>query len=296
MEKQIRQHRVLIIDDSAEDRSTYRRLISRNTEHEFLFLEADTGEDGLRLYNNEQPDCVLLDYNLPDVSGLEFLARLNPERAADAPPIIMLTGQGTERVAVQALKLGAQDYLIKNRAAETVKYVVHSMIEKAALARQIKEQRREQERSAAALRESEERHRLWGVRVLRENEERYRLLVEGVMDYAIIMLDPNGFVLLWNSGAEKLYGYRADEIIGRDFSCFYSVGDIEDGRPRHELNIAAEEGNFVQDGWRTRKDGSRFLAHANLTPLRNEFGELRGFAKIAHVAGTKSPALEKDPA
>jgi sigma-B regulation protein RsbU (phosphoserine phosphatase) len=123
MEKQIRQHRVLIIDDSSEDRTTYRRLIARSSEHEFLFLEADTGEDGLRLYNTEQPDCVLLDYNLPDTSGLEFLARLDPGRGEDAPPIIMLTGKGTERVAVQALKLGAQDYLIKSRAAETVKYV-----------------------------------------------------------------------------------------------------------------------------------------------------------------------------
>ena len=80
-------------------------------ENEFLFWETDSGEDGLRLYNTEQPDCVLLDYNLPDLNGLEFLARLDSERSDDAAPIIMLTGQGTERVAVQALKMGAQDYL-----------------------------------------------------------------------------------------------------------------------------------------------------------------------------------------
>ncbi len=180
MEKQIKQHRILIIDDSSEDRQTYRRLIARNMEQDFLFWETDSGEEGLRLYNTENPDCVLLDYNLPDLNGLEFLARLDPEHAEDAPPIIMLTGQGTERVAVLALKMGAHEYLIKTNAAETVKYVVRSAIEKAALFRRIKEQRREQERTTRALRESEERFRLWGVRALRESEERYRLLSEGV--------------------------------------------------------------------------------------------------------------------
>ena len=138
MENHARQYRILIIDDNVEDRQTYRRLIARTSEHEFQFLETDSGEEGIRLYNTEAPDCVLLDYNLPDLNGLEFLARLDPERSEDSPPIIMLTGQGTERVAVQALKMGAQDYLIKNRAAETVKYAVHSLIEKTALSRRSK--------------------------------------------------------------------------------------------------------------------------------------------------------------
>jgi PAS domain S-box-containing protein len=295
MENKTQDYRILIIDDSSDDRDTYRRLIARNMEDSFVFLETDSGEEGLRLYDSERPDCVLLDYNLPDLSGLEFLARLDPTRSEDAPPIIMLTGQGTERVAVQALKLGAQDYLIKNRAAETVKYVVHSVIEKAALSRHIKEQRREQERVAAALRASEERYRLWGVRALRESEERYRLLIEQVMGYAIVMLDTAGHVLLWNNGAERLYGYRADEIIGRHFSCFFPPEEVDDGRPEHELHVATTEGTYIQDGWRVRKDGSRFMAHASLTPLRNEFGDLRGFAKITHcITEIKGPASEKD--
>ena len=233
---------------------TYRRLIARNMEQEFLFWETDSGEDGLRLYNTEQPDCVLLDYNLPDLNGLEFLARLDPERSEDAPPIIMLTGQGTERVAVQALKMGAQDYLIKNRAAETVKYVVHSVIEKAALSRQIKEQRREQERTAQALRESEERYRLWGVRALRESEERYRLLIEGVMGYAIVMLDPDGYVLLWNAGAEKLYGYRADEIIGRRFLLLLS-GRGHRGRPSPARAQCCRRRGKLRAGWLENPQG-----------------------------------------
>jgi PAS domain S-box-containing protein len=296
METQTKPHRILIIDDSAEDRNTYRRLIARNREPEFQFCETDSGADGLRLYSTEQPDCVLLDYNLPDLNGLEFLARLDPNRSEDAPPIIMLTGQGTERVAVQALKMGAQDYLIKNRAAETVRYVVHSVIEKVALSRQIKEQRREQEQSALALRESEERYRLWGVRALRESEERYRLLVEGVLGYAIMMLDPGGHVILWNAAGEQLYGYRADEIIGQHFSSFFTADDLADGRPSHELHIAASEGHFVADCFRLRKDGTRFRAHVSVNPLRNEFGDLRGFAKVTHCAGeTITTVTEKEP-
>jgi PAS domain S-box-containing protein len=295
MENESRPNRILIIDDNSEDRKTYRRLIARGAEHNFVFVETDSGEEGLRLYGSAQPDCVLLDYNLPDLNGLEFLARLDQERAEDAPPIIMLTGQGTERVAVQALKMGAQDYLVKNRAADSVKYVVHSIIEKATLARQIKAQRQQQEENARALRASEERYRQWGVRLLRESEERYRLLVEGVLGYAIIMLGINGHVVLWNAGAQNLYGYRPDEIIGRYFSCFYLDDDVTQGAPENELSIATSEGHYVDDGWRMRKDGSRFWAHASLTPLRDEHGELRGFAKITHsVSDPKTNSREKD--
>ena len=171
----------------------------------------------------------------------------------------MLTGQGTDRVAVQALKMGAQDYLIKSRAAESIKYVVHSVIEKAELAQRINSQRSEQERIAQSLRDSEERFRLWGIRELRESEERYRLLVENVLDYAIIMLDPTGHIVLWNTGAENLYGYRADEIIGRSIACFYVPEDATSEFAQQRLNIAIADGHFVDDGWRVRKDGTRSL-------------------------------------
>ena len=90
----------------------------------------------------------------------------------------------------------------------------------------------------------------------RRSEERFRLLVESVRDYAIFMLDPEGRVLTWNAGAERIKGYRADEIIGQHFSRFYppEAGDF----PAHELRVAAAEGRFEDEGWRVRKDGSRF--------------------------------------
>src|SRR3954466_4313726 len=98
-------------------------------------------------------------------------------------------------------------------------------------------------------------------------EERFRLLVESVRDYAIFMLDPDGYVMSWNSGAEVLKGYRADEIIGRHFSVFYPQEGIDAGFPERELRIAAATGRYEEDGWRLRKDGTRFLAHVVLTAL-----------------------------
>jgi PAS domain S-box-containing protein len=117
-------------------------------------------------------------------------------------------------------------------------------------------------------------------RALRESEERFRLLVEGAQDYAIFTLNPQGYVTTWNSGAAHIKGYRAEEIIGKHFSCFYPPEKIEEGYPDHELEIAAGQGRFEDEGWRLRKDGSKFWANVIITPLRDETGKLKGFSKI----------------
>jgi PAS domain S-box-containing protein len=115
---------------------------------------------------------------------------------------------------------------------------------------------------------------------LRLSEERFRLLVHSVQDYAIFMLDPDGKVATWNEGAERIRGYTADEIIGRHFSVFYSPEQVSAGFPQHELALAAKNGRFEDEGWRLRKNGSRFWANVVITALRNPDGELLGFAKI----------------
>ena len=115
---------------------------------------------------------------------------------------------------------------------------------------------------------------------LKQSEERFRLLVDGVNDYAIFMLDVNGAVATWNSGAARMKGYRAEEIIGQHFSKFYPEDAVESGWPEHELQVAGAEGRFVEEGWRVRKDGSRFWAHVTITALRDEAGRLRGFSKL----------------
>ena len=115
---------------------------------------------------------------------------------------------------------------------------------------------------------------------LRRSEERFRLLIEGVADYAIFMLDPNGRVSTWNMGAERIKGYTADEIIGQHFSIFYPQEAKDSGWPDHELRVAAEKGKFVDTGWRLRKDGTTFWANVTITALRDDAGQLLGFAKL----------------
>jgi len=115
---------------------------------------------------------------------------------------------------------------------------------------------------------------------LAADDERFRLLVDGVKDYAIFALDPTGHVSTWNVGAERIKGYAAAEIIGRHFSLFYAHDEVSAGKCERGLEIAAREGRFEDEGWRLRKDGTRFWANVVITALRNPAGELIGFAKV----------------
>jgi PAS domain S-box-containing protein len=115
---------------------------------------------------------------------------------------------------------------------------------------------------------------------LRQSEERFRLLVSEVTGYAILMLDTEGRIATWNAGAERIKGYKSKEIIGQHFSLFYPREDVEQGKPANELKIATEHGRFEEEGWRVRKDGSRFWASVVITALRDATGRLRGFGKV----------------
>jgi PAS domain S-box-containing protein len=115
---------------------------------------------------------------------------------------------------------------------------------------------------------------------LRASEERFRLLVESVQDYAIYLLDPEGRVVTWNTGAERIKGYTAAEVLGRPFSRFFPPDEQVRGTPARLLAQAAEDGHYVGEGWRVRKDGSQFWASVVITALRQGDGRLRGFAKV----------------
>ncbi len=134
------------------------------------------------------------------------------------------------------------------------------------------------ERRLAEEKREAERHE--AERVLRESEEMFRLLVDEVRDYAIFFLDPEGHVMTWNAGAERIKGYRADEIIGQSFVRFYLPQDVVAGVPSRLLRRATEEGVATDEGVRLRKDGSRFWASVVLTALHDKSGRLRGFAKV----------------
>jgi PAS domain S-box-containing protein len=128
---------------------------------------------------------------------------------------------------------------------------------------------------------------------LHDSEERFRLFVEGVQDYAIFMLDLTGRVMTWNVGAQRIKGYRAEEIVGRHFSTFYPPEDIRGDKPARALAIAAREGQYQEEGWRLRKDGSRFWANALITALYDATGQLQGFGKLTRDMTERKRAEEE---
>jgi len=127
---------------------------------------------------------------------------------------------------------------------------------------------------------------------LQQSDEIFRLVVENVKDYAIFLLDAEGNVATWNQGAERIKGYKADEIIGKHFSQFYPREARETKWPERELEIAAKEGRFADEGLRIRKDGSSFWAYVVITPLRDNSGQVRGFSKVTRDL-TETRALEE---
>src|ERR1700681_277047 len=124
-------------------------------------------------------------------------------------------------------------------------------------------------------------------------EGRYRLLIEAVTDYAIYLLDPSGIVTTWNPGAQRFKGYSAAEILGQHFSRFYTEEDQKTDLPARALAAARLEGKFEAEGWRVRKDGTRFWAYVIIDPIRSPSGEIVGFAKVTRDLTAREEAQEK---
>ena len=125
---------------------------------------------------------------------------------------------------------------------------------------------------------------------LKASEERFRLLVDSVKDYAILMLSPEGTIATWNEGARRLLGYDASEIIGQNFTCFYSEDDIAKGKPQQEIEVAKSTGRFEDEGRRIRKDGTSFIANVVLTSILDSHGKLQGFAKVTRDISERKAA------
>ena len=127
---------------------------------------------------------------------------------------------------------------------------------------------------------------------LRRSEERFRLLITAVQDYAIFMLDPQGYVVSWNAGAQRSKGFTAEEIIGRHFRTFYPQAEQDRRHPEHELELALRDGHYEEEGWRVRKDGTRFWANVVITAVHDETGEHIGFAKVTRDVSDRRKADE----
>ena len=245
--------RVLILEDVPVDAELMLHEL-RRAGFAPEWVRVDTETDYLARLD-ESLDVILADYRLPQFDALGALYHLK-EAGLDIP-FIIVSGAISEEAAVASMKEGAADYLLKDRMARLGQAVARAIEEK--------ERRAEKERAERALRES---------------EEKFRLLVDGGKDYAITMLDPDGHVTSWNPGAERIFLWRTDEILGQTFSVFHPAEDLARGRPEPDLEIAATDGRFEDQGWRVRKDGSRFWADVLITALHHPSGELRGFSMV----------------
>ena len=183
---------VLLVDDSPEDRFAYRRHLRRDPDYDYAFIEAETPEEGLRLYHEAHPDGVILDYSMPGSTGLDWLEAVREDEDADGPmPVVLITGTGDERVAAQAIQRGAADYLVKGHITpEGLCHTLNLAIQRVATDRELR----------ALRREAADRTR----RELRETEDRYLQLVENLPDAVILLRD--GRIVYANAVAGRMLG------------------------------------------------------------------------------------------
>ncbi|HEV3142624.1 MAG TPA: PAS domain S-box protein, partial [Gemmataceae bacterium] len=213
------------------------------------------------------------DVVMPEMDGFEAATLIRQRPRTQYTPIIFLTAYSTSDIdKMRGYELGAVDYVFAPIIPEILRAKVSVFVE---LYRNRRELAQAHEQLLAEISERE-----FVERQARAMEERFRLMVENVFDYAIIMLDPQGNVATWNIGGERVLGYRAEEVIGQQFSRFLLPEDLESNKPQKEMETAARVGRYEEENWRVRKDGTRFWANVIITALHDSEGNLVGFAKI----------------
>jgi PAS domain S-box-containing protein len=236
----------------------YQTLIEGIADYAVFMLDPDgivrTWNKGARAIKGYEPGEAI---------GLHFSRfYTEEERQAGIPELVLETARREgrcEREGWRVRKDGSRFWA--HVVVDAIRDEAGTLIGFAKVTRDLTEQRRAQE-------------------ALRRSEVQFRLLVQGVTDYAIFMLDPSGHVSTWNAGAQRIKGYAADEIIGQHFSVFYTEEDREAGVPKRALNTARDEGRIEMEGWRVRKDGSCFWAHVVIDAIFDDAGALIGFAKV----------------
>ena len=249
-------HTILNVDDNEAGRYAKTRILQRAG---YQVLQAATGREALRIVRELRPELVLLDVKLPDINGLEICRQIKSDRSSAD---IMVLQVSASRVApadrAQGLEIGADAYLTEPLDPAELLATTRALL-------RLYDREKENRRLLVELRES---------------EERMRILIDGVRDYAIFMLDKDGCVSSWNAGAQRLTGYVALEILNRHHSYFYPDEAIRAGQPADDLQVAAADGRSELDDWRIRKDGSRFIANVIYTALVDGDGALRGYAVV----------------
>lgn len=252
---------ILLVDDNAANLLALRAILEELDQD---LVEARSGAEALERLQNDDYAVVLLDVWMPGMDGFDTAKHIRAQDKTRHTPIIFVTSGDIEREQIEAgYALGAVDFLIKPLSPIVLQAKVRGFVELV------------QEKMRA-----------------RQEAAQLRLLVQGTTEYAIFMLDPQGRVVTWNSGAQRLKLYRAEEIIGEHFSRFYPAEAIARNWPQYELEMARREGRFEDEGWRVRKDGTQFWANVMITALRDEAGHLLGFSKVTRDMSDRKRAEE----
>ena len=245
---------ILHLEDSPLDAAVVRHRLARDGVLAQVD-RVDCREDFVRALLGRSHGLILADYCLPSFDGLEALD-LAREHAPDAP-FLFVSGEMGEEVAIETLKRGATDYVLKHRLERLGPAVNRALAEA--------RERADRRKAEADLRDSEGRH---------------RLILDSVLDYAILTMDTAGRITGSNAGAHAVLGYREEELLGREVSLIYTPEDIRDGIPGRELARAGARGGGDDDRWHVRKDGTRFWGSGLVMPLLDEVGTLQGFTKV----------------
>lgn len=246
-------HILMLVDSLVEVVCLNHEL--RQGDLSFCTKRVATKEQLLQELRTHQPDLILSDHGGPNFNVYAALAIARDEHPF--MPFIFLAGPAEIELAIECLKNGANDCVLTHRLASLVGAIKRVLREAEARAK-----RHETEKA------------------LRQSEERFRRLVDGIKDYGIFMLGPEGCISSWNMGAQWITGYQAGEMVGQRGAILYCQEDGHRGKPEEDLRLAAAQGRFEEEAWRLCKAGTRFWARVSINALRDETGRLRGFAQV----------------
>ena len=258
---------ILVVDDDVKTLTAMEALLSGPGRN---IVIADSGQEALRHLLRQDFALILLDVRLPVMDGFETAALIRQNERFRYTPIIFLSAIDTlESDVFRGVASGAVDYLFKPVVREVLLAKVSVFVDLFRMNEQLKRQ------------------------AIRQTEERFRLVVESLQDYAVFMTDPEGRVSSWNLGAERILGWNQQEVMSQRFGSFYTPEDQERGLPVLALGESVSEGRFEDEGWRVRKDGSRFWANMVVTALLDDNGKLVGFSAIIRDLTNRKRAEEE---
>ena len=261
------QAKILLVDDDARSLMAMETLLTGPGRD---VITADSGQEALRQVLRHDFAVILLDVRMPRVDGFEAAELIRQREQSRHTPIIFLSAvDKLDEDVFRGLASGAVDYLFKPVVPEVLQSKVSVFVDLYRMRERVK------------------------IQALRQGEERFSLLVDSIRDYSILLLSPEGTITSWNPGAQLVEGYEASEVIGLNHAVFFTGEEITQGNPALTLEMAAAAGQHEDEGWRVRKDGSRFWANVVTTAMKDEAGKISGFARVARDLTERKAAEEQ---